>query len=261
MRNYATLGQGKSTKVLAVDDYNPARTVTTCSADAATGIARMLGKTDREIPAAMYPLAVALDGKPVEARRHLLGVYDTVIAGTRRPVRNDEWHRSEVLVTDLSATVADQPAPVIAAVRTELANHLAGLDGVLVPARANTPGYHRYYFDLVVSRALHDDHWWEYLLDGTGDLQVLDDDETIPVGGPLVGTMELNQLVHEFYDAEPTGPEWGFSMGMKNLMEEVRDDSSVELNIRVDHFLAFVAYHRPDDMPTVKAALTGPPSC
>ncbi len=123
MRRYTTLGTGEATKVLAVTDYHPARTITTCTLETATAVCRALGHTDRELAAALYPLAVHLDGQPVEARRHLLGVFDDVAAagpqldptletrGVTEP--GTPWTPATVLVIRLARAVAGAPVAAV----------------------------------------------------------------------------------------------------------------------------------------------------
>src|SRR5690606_16962774 len=117
MREYTTLGSGKSTKVLDVNPYREARTVTTCSNGAAKAVARSLKRTDRMLPAALYDLAVELDGRPVEARRHLLSHFDANVAADIAG-NGGSWETAEQLVADVAAAVRGETAAVVAAVRS-----------------------------------------------------------------------------------------------------------------------------------------------
>ncbi len=64
-------------------------------------------------------------------------------------------------------------------------------------------------------------------------------------------------MPHQLYDTEPTGPAWSSCDGMKNLLDDDADGDGVHIGIRVEHLLAWVAHHRPDDLPAALAALGG----
>lgn len=254
MREYTTLGSGKSTKVLDVNPYREARTVTTCSNGAAKAVARSLKRTDRMLPAALYDLAVELDGRPVEARRHLLSHFDANVAADIAG-NGGSWETAEQLVADVAAAVRGETAAVVAAVRSELEGHLYGFDGVLVPARVVTDGYKRAKLDLVISGPLS---WmgdfWEYLLGPHGDLASGADDPDFPVGSEVVETTELYGLMRELHDAEHPG--LGFTdFSMAELFDMSGDDMPPMLLVRTDHFVAWVEHHRADDLAKVRTAL------
>jgi hypothetical protein len=255
MRSYTTLGEGKSTKVLEVPSYGTAVTVTSCPADRARQVAAALVGTDRCLPVELYPVAVACDGAPVQARRHLLAFYDSVADGKDPGSGGPAWERAEAVVARLGRAVTGLPAAVIAAVRAQLAEHLAGFDGVLVPARISTVGRRRMCLDVVVSAGTgwEQDRWWDDVL-ASGDLSAEQDDPGLPCGGPLVVCGELSELPNDLYHTEPAGT--GFAdWSMKNLMEEAGDGSGLQVGVRTSHLIAWVAHHRPADTATVTRLL------
>ena len=261
MRSYTTLGTGKSTKVLAVPQYGsePARTVTTAPAADATRLARLLQRTDRELAAALFQPALELDGKPFEARRHLLSVFDTTAAGTQPGSVSPAWRTAEAMVADLARAVTQLPTPVVTAVRAELAEHLYGFDGVLVPARATTPGsgrHKRACLDLVISAPLHwmGESFWDELAGDFADLGLWDDDTTFPLGGRLVVSTEFYTLVSELHGSEPTA-DTPFACTMRELRSMVDEGEEVELSVRLDHFLAFVRQHHPGRLAAIEAKI------
>lgn len=256
MRSYTTHGTGRTTKVLFVPTYGPARTVTSAPAENAKKIASLLGRTRTQMPAALYDPAIKLDGAPFEARRHLLGVYDSVAAGRGWTVVDFTWEAAEALAADLAQAVQGLPAPVVAAVRSELGEHLAGMDGVLVPARANNAYGRRSYLNLVVSAPMHSDQLWTELAGQYGDLGVRPDDEHLPLGGPLAVSTEWFALVSELHDAEPTQDAPYDCSDIAELRRMAGEDDDIDLNIRVDHLLAFVAHHYPALLEQVEAKLS-----
>lgn len=243
MARYTTLGDGKNTKILAVSDFNPARTVVTCDNDRARTTSRALCGTDTQMWSSLHPLAVALDGEPVEARRRLLGVYDTAAAGGPVDTTDELWGPPSSLVAAVGSAVAGAPVPVISAVRDELADHLDGLDGVLVPARAVTYGHKRMNCPIVIGQVLDYDAWWEYDIVGNdAGLSAQSDDDLWPAGGPLVGTGDgLYEILAELWDQEPFGNDYSAF-----TISEIRDEDDCGLLVRCDHLVAWARHHRPD---------------
>jgi hypothetical protein len=255
MRDYTTLGSGKATKVLAVAPYCDARTVTTASHAAAKAVASALGRTDRRLPAALFGLAVALDGTPVEARRHLLATFDAELSGAAG-LRGDLWSAAEDLVVAVADAVAGEPAAVVAAVRAELAEHLEGFDGVLVPARAIAYADKVSAANLVVSGALGwlGDSFWDYLLGPHGDLGVGEDDPMFPLGGPAATSIELYAVLMELVEVEPVSLDFT-DFSVAEVLAHAGDHSIPELLVRADHLLAWVEVARPADAARVRELL------
>lgn len=253
MRSYSTLGTGKSTKVIDAPDTPSAqaRTVTTCDAETAGFLARVLTDTDRKLPAALHPVAVELDGTPVQARRHLLEVFDRAVAAhpDRVPADIGPWFDAEHLVIRLAETVAGYaPAAVIAAVRTELAGHLDGFDGVLVPAVADYPGSRRLgTLPLVLSGALDamSDQWWFDVLGEHTDLDMVSD----PNGKTQVRSHEFYMLCDYLTDAEPATTKYEHDSMITLVQASIPGDIPVEFDIAHRHLEAWIAHHRPADLP------------
>ena len=258
MRSYTTLGEGRATKVLSVVEHSTsARTVTTCDLPVAKQLCLALSRTDRCLPVELFELAVSLDGAPVQARRTLLSFYDASLSGEPTSA-GEHWVAAETLVSKLAAAVAGAPDAVQRAVRDELADHLTGMDGVLVPARAVLDQHKAMTVDLVISGPLEwmSESFWEYLLGPHGDLGSTGDDERFGLGGELVCTVELHGLLSELYDAEPNS--YAFSaFSVRELFDAADDDSGIapELLVRTDHLLAWVRHHRPGDAAVVAERL------
>lgn len=249
MRNYTTLGDGKATKVIATTEHQPARTVTTCPAPAAAALARALQATDRKIAAALYPVAVDLDGTPVQARRQLLALFDQVVTGTPAPPAGTPWGVANALVAAVADAVRDLPAPVVKAARAELATHLDGLDGVLVPARATSDAHRAGVLDLVITASLHrfGQDWWTSLV-ASGPFRG-PDDEIYPVGGHIVDAPgELYDITQDLYDAEPATPE--FHLSSMDELHRAGDDGHLAYLIVAARLMdAYAAHHHPELSP------------
>lgn len=256
VRNYITLGEGRSTKVLSVAPHVPARAVTTCDVEVAKRLCYALSRTDRCLPAELFDLAVSLDGEPVEARRTLLSFFDAALAGSTVSA-GAAWVSAESLVASLAEAVTDASEPVRRAVRDELADHLTGMDGVLVPARAVLDVRKSMTVDLVISGPLGwlGDSFWSNLLNY--ELELVDDDQRFPLGGPLASSIEFYLVLHELYDVEPSSDAFT-AFSVQDLFRNADDDSGIapELMVRADHLLAWVARHRPVDVEAVRQHLS-----
>lgn len=252
MSTYTTLGDGKSVKLLAVADHHPARTVTTCSPQAAKTLTWALRGTARQMANALFPVAVDADGTPVEVRRRLLSVYDRTVDG-HDTASSEPWDAADALVVRVARAVAEEPDAVRAAVRRELDDHLAGFDGVLVAATITNDGYKRAKLDVAASQALdaEPDTFWEYLT-GKGAIYPHDDDPLFPLGGDIIHTTEDFELLTSLWETEPSTVDLD-----QSSVEEIvalADTDVPELNMRADHFLAWVAHHRPRFLDAVRAA-------
>lgn len=250
---YTTLGDGKAVKVIATSEYHPARTVTTCPHPNATALARALERTDRQMAAALYPVAVTQDGAPTQARRRLLGFFDAAATTTDTAATapgEGAWAAPDALVRAVAAAVAELPTPVLTAARAELASHLTGLDGVLVPARITSTAYRSGVLDVVISGPLAamDEHWWRQLTQHSG-LAYGDDDHTYPVGERTVDApAELYDLVMELADAEPAGTDFA-SESVAELLRAGGDGHMPYMILPARLLDAWVTHHRPDLAP------------
>lgn len=243
--NHLTLGTGKATKVLAVTATTEARTITTCDHDAATAIARALQAVFARIESALYPVAVEASGHPVQARRHLLSVYDNAGAAPAADPA-PAWSKAHELVNALATATTGQPAAVVAAVRTELAAHLAHLDGVLVPARVTSTAYRSGVCDIVISAALArmSEGWWKYL-----DAQhTASDDPTYPVGEPTLElTSDLEDIARELWYAETADYSYAATDIAELTLDTEHDQVYPIIPARLFH--AWVAQHRGTPSP------------
>lgn len=242
---YTTLGDGKAVKVLATADYAPARTITTCPHASAIALARALTDTRELLPAALYPVAVHLDGTPIQARRRLLGVFDAAAAGDTA-LSDDQWRRADELVVAAGAAVRGLPAPVIAGARAELANHLEGFDGVLVPARATSSGYRPGVLNLVISGALTrlGKDWWTSMT--RNGLEHADDDPIYPVGEQTVDApSELYDVLGDLWDSAPCDSDY-VSTSIEDLARESGDEHLPYLIVAARLFQAWGAHQYPD---------------
>lgn len=255
MSNYTTLGEGKATKVLDVSAHQAARTVTTTDHETARQIARALNATSRKIDSALFPVAQHHDGQPVEARRRLLDRFDAVTGGVV-PAPDPLWDAADTLIARVAAAVSEAPAPVVAAVRAELASHLDGFDGVLIPARVTSNGWKRMAADVTISGVLatYGDQFWDYLLGPHTQLWVEADDDLFPLGGELVTSIEWYEITMELTGAEPVGT--GFTdFSVREVLDDCNDGEVPSLLVRVDHLRAWVAHHRPADLPALDSKL------
>lgn len=238
---YTTLGTGKTTKVITVRPLQVATTITTCPADAATAIAAALNRTQSQIPAALYDLAIAAEGRPVQARRHLLSVFDQATSGAPT-LRGGPWQLAENLARAAGTAVRDLPAPVQAAVRAQLAEHLTGMDGVLVPAHATTDARRAGVLRLVISPALlHTDDWTRHLV-------TVPDSVAYPLGEHVVDSAGFSELVELLWDCEPATPDYA-STAIAELEAEAGPDQPVYLLVPARHLQAWVSHHRPARSP------------
>lgn len=210
MSTYVTLETNSSTHVLEVNARNEARTVTTTTAAAAPAIAQALAATRDCTAAALYPVAIEADGNPLDARERLLGTFDAALRAQAQLPRSRAWQHAEGLVLRLVAAVAGEGSAVVDAVRDELARHLVGFEGVLVPATVTADAVSVGRLDLVISAALAEleaEVWEE-------PFEVSDGHGVTGTNGPVVvGLPATEDVLDLLYGSQPGGvwDDWGLN--------------------------------------------------
>jgi hypothetical protein len=243
--SYITLGEGKSTKILwTTDGLVQASTITTTDADTAQVTARCLTRLRAEIASALYPVAVAAAGSPVEARRRLLAVFDAAVAAGELPeiADGDPWAMSTLLVGNVAVGVRGAAAAPLSAVRREVADLLVGFDGVLVPAHLSHTGYRPGVLRLVISRELAgwvDSSDWPAIL---ADLTVVPDRGVYPIGSDVVQSIGLDDLPYAFFEADYADAAYESQSG-RELAAEAGDNEALILAIPAPPFAAWLAAH------------------
>lgn len=239
--NYTTLGTGRTVKVLRTAPGQEAVVVTSCPADSVKALTHALAATASDLLAAVHPVAVAADGAPVQARRILLSRFDIAArdgAGTTSPA--PAWERANALIDGLAAAVRGCPAPVVKATRAELAGHLQGLDGVLVPATVVAAGWRPATLQLVISTALADERCWPEHV-GVAETTGLHPYVSAPADFADTEFDVLDQL----YDQRP---DLGAPYGEDSVAALFRDSGDGEcptLWVALAHLRAWAAEHAP----------------
>lgn len=249
---YSILGEGNNTSLLFALNDTHNRKVTTTTHEAARQLAFGLSRAYSCMPNALWDVALAYEGRPANARRTLLSVFDQVIAGTQVS-RESCWDHAVELVRALAETAASLPRPVIAAVRAELAETiLVDLDGILVAgvlwAQCYRPGYLRLVCNQILGDWTSGERSFSPFFDGIDDTALLPESESL---NPAIGVRTVDyysddawMVINQLRDLSSCHATPG-----EDAAEDLFADSGDEgphLELVGDHLRSWVALNKPE---------------